>query len=92
MTSHFKPLTRDNQIPSILFLSLVTCHLSLVTGSKMVIQHFAALLLFSLPVSVVFGVISKDTPRERVLYGAKSFGLFVGVAVVLGWVMYLAAR
>jgi len=58
----------------------------------MVIQHFAALILFSLPVSVVFGVISKDTPRERVLYGAKSFGLFVGMAVVLGWVMYLAAR
>ncbi len=23
---------------------------------------------------------------------AKSFGLFVGFAVVLGWVMYLAAR
>jgi len=58
----------------------------------MIIQHFAALLLFSFPVSVVFGVISKDTPRERVLYGAKSFGLFVGMAVVLGWVMYLAAR
>ena len=58
----------------------------------MVIQHFAALILFSLPVSVVFGVISKDTPRERVLYGAKSLGLFVGFAVVLGWVMYLAAQ
>jgi hypothetical protein len=40
----------------------------------------------------VFGVISKDTPRERVLYAAKSLGLFVGIAVVLGWVMYLAAR
>jgi len=58
----------------------------------MVIQHFAALVLFSLPVSVVFGVISKDAPRERALYAAKSFGLFVGIALVLGWVMYVAAR
>jgi len=58
----------------------------------MAIQHFAALLLFSFLVSVVFGVISKDTPRERLIYGAKSFGLFVGIAVALGWVMYLFAR
>jgi hypothetical protein len=58
----------------------------------MAISHFAALLLFSLPVSVVFGVLSKDTPRERVLYGLKSFGLFIAVAVVLGWAMYLIGR
>jgi len=57
----------------------------------MAIPHFLALLLFSLLVSVVFGVISKDTPRDRLLYGLKSFGLFVGTAVVLGWAMRLLA-
>ncbi|HEV2494183.1 MAG TPA: hypothetical protein VG204_14045 [Terriglobia bacterium] len=58
----------------------------------MVIRHFLALLLFSLLTSIVFGVISKDTPHERLTYGLKSFGLFVGFAVVLGWAMYLVAR
>ena len=46
------------------------------------------MVLFALPVSVVFGVLSKDTPRERVIYGAKVFGAFLGVGLVLGWVMY----
>lgn len=57
----------------------------------MAIPHFLALLLFSLLVSVVFGVISKDTTRDRLLYGLKSFSLFVGIAVVLGWAMRLLA-
>jgi hypothetical protein len=54
----------------------------------MTVQHFPAMLLFSFLVSVVFGVLSKNTPRERFLYGAKVFVAFVGVALVLGWIMY----
>jgi uncharacterized membrane protein YagU involved in acid resistance len=46
------------------------------------------MLLFSFLVSVVFGVISKDTPRDRLIYGAKVFGAFVVIAVVLAWMMY----
>ena len=46
------------------------------------------MILFSFLVSVVFGVLSKNTPRERFVYGAKVFAAFVGVAVVLGWIMY----
>ena len=46
------------------------------------------MLLFSFLVSVVFGVIAKDTPRERVIYGAKAFAAVVGIAVLLGWIMY----
>jgi len=26
------------------------------------------------------------------VYGAKSFGLFVGVAVLIGWIMYFLPR
>lgn len=54
----------------------------------MVITHFPALLLFSFLTSVVFGVVTKNTPRDRVIYGARVFGAFVGVAVLLGWIMY----
>jgi hypothetical protein len=54
----------------------------------MALTHFPAMLLFSFLVSVVFGVIAKDTPRERVIYGAKVFAAFVGVAILLGWIMY----
>lgn len=46
------------------------------------------MLLFAFLVSVVFGVLSKDTPREQLIYGAKVFGAFVGIAILLGWIMY----
>lgn len=46
------------------------------------------MLLFSFLVSVVFGVLSKDTPRDRAIYGAKVFAAFVATALLLGWLMY----
>jgi putative Mn2+ efflux pump MntP len=54
----------------------------------MALSHFTAMLLFAFLVSVVFGVLSKDTLRERLIYGAKVFGAFVGIALLLGWIMY----
>lgn len=54
----------------------------------MALPHFPALVIFAFLVSVVFGVLSKDTPRERAIYGAKVFGAFVGIGVALGWLMY----
>jgi ATP/ADP translocase len=54
----------------------------------MTISHLTAMLLFAFLVSVVFGVLSKDTPRERLIYGAKVFAAFVGIAFLLGWIMY----
>jgi hypothetical protein len=54
----------------------------------MAVSHLPAMILFSFLVSVVFGVLSKNSPRERFLYGAKVFAAFVGVALVLGWIMY----
>jgi len=46
------------------------------------------MVLFAFLVSVVFGVLSRNTPRQRLLYGAKVFATFVGVALALGWIMY----
>jgi len=54
----------------------------------MAIPHFIAMLLFSFLVSVAFAVLSKATPRDQFIYGVKVFGAFVGVAVILGWLMY----
>lgn len=53
----------------------------------MVLSHFEALVLFSFLVSVVFGVLSKGTLREQAIYGAKVFVAFVGIAILLGWIM-----
>jgi ABC-type uncharacterized transport system permease subunit len=47
-----------------------------------------AMGLFAFLVSVVFAVLSKNTPREQVVYGAKVFAAFVGIALMLGWLMY----
>ena len=52
------------------------------------LTHFPGMILFSFLVSVVFGVLTKETPREQLIYGAKVFAAFVGIAIVLGWLMY----
>ena len=54
----------------------------------MKISHFPAMVLFSFFVSVVFGVLGKDSPRDRLIYGAKVFGAFIGFALLVGWLMY----
>jgi hypothetical protein len=53
----------------------------------MVLTHFQALVLFSFFVSVVFAVLSKQPLREQLIYGAKVFAAFVGIALLLGWIM-----
>jgi len=55
-------------------------------------SHFAAVLLFALCASTVFGITMRDTPPRMVRYGAYCFALFVGSEIVLSWVMFLIAR
>jgi CHASE2 domain-containing sensor protein len=55
-------------------------------------SHFAAVLLFALFASTVFGITMRDTPRRMFRYGAYCFILFVGSAIVLSWLMLLIAR
>jgi hypothetical protein len=55
-------------------------------------SHFAAVLLFALFVSVVFGITQRDTPSRMLRYGAYCFVCFVGAAIVLSWVMFFIAR
>jgi putative Mn2+ efflux pump MntP len=58
----------------------------------MAILHLQAMTLYAFLVSIVFGTLSKDTPRDRFIYGAKSFGAFLGVAILLGWILYFIPR
>ena len=51
-------------------------------------SHFLLLVLFSLIVSVVFGVLLRDEPREQLRTGGLMFGGFIAAALVLGWLMY----
>jgi uncharacterized membrane protein len=55
-------------------------------------SHFTAVLLFALFASVVFAITQRDTPKRMLRYGAVSFAIFAGSAVVLSWLMFLLAR
>ena len=46
------------------------------------------MMLFAALASIVFGVVAKDTTRERWLYGLKVFAEFMVIGLVLGWVLY----
>jgi hypothetical protein len=55
-------------------------------------SHFAAVLLFAIFASTVFGITQRETPQKMFRYGLYCFALFVGSAIVLSWVMFLIAR
>lgn len=55
-------------------------------------SHFTAVLIFAFFTSIVLGITQRSTPPTMLRYGASAFGLFVGAAIVLSWVMFLLAR
>jgi hypothetical protein len=59
---------------------------------KMTLSHFEATLLLALLISVVLGVVTKKTDKERLRYGLTSFGWFILAVFGLGWLMYLGHR
>jgi hypothetical protein len=54
---------------------------------KMNLTHFEAAFLFALFTSVVLGIVTKRTDRERLLYGLYVFGCFLLALFGLGWLM-----
>lgn len=58
----------------------------------MQITHFTAVLQFALFASTVFAITQRSEKREMIRYGLKCFGLFVGSAIALSWVMFFIAR
>jgi hypothetical protein len=56
---------------------------------KMNLSHFEAAFLFALFTSVVLGVVTKRTDRDRLHYAAYTFGCFLLALFGIGWLMYL---
>ncbi len=52
-------------------------------------SHFTAVLLFSLFVSVVFGITQRSETRAMIRYGVYCFSLFVLGTIAASWVMWL---
>jgi hypothetical protein len=51
------------------------------------LDHFEAAVLFALFSSVVLGLITKRTDRERLRYGVYCFGWFMVALFGIGWFM-----
>lgn len=52
-------------------------------------DHFEMALVFALVASVVLGLVTKRTDRERLRYGLYCFGCFMAALFGLGWFMRL---
>ena len=51
-------------------------------------SHFLLMVLYALMVSVVFAVLLRDQPREQLKTGVMMWAGFVGVAYIIGWLMF----
>jgi hypothetical protein len=58
----------------------------------MELSHFSAILIFSICVTIVFSLTTKESLKERLRYGLFVFLSFLAVALILGWIMYLFPR
>ena len=56
--------------------------------------HFTALVVFSALVGVAFAALSSEhnDTRERLIYGLKVFGSFVGIGYGIAWVLFFLPR
>ena len=52
-------------------------------------SHFAAVLLFAVFTSVVFGITQRSETRAMVRYGLYCFCLFVVGTIAASWLMWL---
>jgi hypothetical protein len=46
------------------------------------------MILFAAMVALIFGVVARDTTRERAFYGLKVFAEFMGIGLALAWLLY----
>ncbi len=52
-------------------------------------SHFTAVVLFASSASIVFGITQRTTTRAMVRYGIACWVSFVGVVIVVSWLMFL---
>jgi hypothetical protein len=53
-------------------------------------SHLGVMILFAACVSVVFGTLLRETPRDEMRLALRVFIGLVGGAYLVGWIMYLA--
>jgi hypothetical protein len=53
-------------------------------------MHVLMMSLYSAIAAIVLSTIDpkSETPRERVLHGLKIFGSFLGIGLLLSWVLF----
>lgn len=51
-------------------------------------SHFLYLVGFGFFVSVMFAVFNNGSVRDRFLYGLKTFAQFVGISLLIAWILY----
>lgn len=56
---------------------------------KLDLNHFETAFLFALLSSVILGLVTKRTHRERVQYGLYCFACFMAALFGIGWFMRL---
>lgn len=56
---------------------------------QLVLNHFQVSILLALLSSVILGLVTKRTDRERIRYGAYCFGCFMAALFGIGWFMRL---
>ncbi len=59
---------------------------------KVSLSHFEAALLFAFFTSIVLGVVTKRTDRDRLHYALYCFAWFLIALFGLGWLMFLGHR
>jgi hypothetical protein len=59
---------------------------------KVSLTHLEAALLFAFFTSIVFGVVTKTSDRDRLHYGIYCFVWFLVALFGLGWLMYFGHR
>jgi hypothetical protein len=50
--------------------------------------HFLYLVGFGLFVSAAWAAMSAGTPRDRLVSGVKTFVQFVGISLIIAWLLY----
>ena len=58
----------------------------------MILNHFQAMVIFALTVSLAFAFLSKNKMSERIRYAVWALLAFLVVAIGIGWLMYPFSR
>ncbi|MGD0425506.1 MAG: hypothetical protein ABSC10_02200 [Candidatus Acidiferrales bacterium] len=68
------------------------CGASILITTALRLNHFGAMLLFALLVSLVLACLTQRSSSGGVKYALWSFALFVLVGVGVAWLMYPISR